>query len=445
MANAFIFIVIAVVGLIVIGLFINIYYRIINPKANPNNKYIQRKNQEEQKRLAEIKATSQSPNPITENNIPEPLIITEPKAKEQSASKSNISEKTKVPVVPVTIQSTFETDEYILSSNKKTLQKGKDVEFIHIPLGVEVIQDKAFSDLKNIKEVIIPNGVKKIGNQAFSHSSIEKVIIPSTVQRIGDYAFSYCAKLKDVEIAEGVKSLGISKFEYCDSLEKVSLPTTITRIPDSFFDGCRSLIEVNIPENVSIIGDEAFQDCSSLPVIHIPESVFQIGISAFRDCSKLRKVVIPSKVVGLSEMLFYDDYNLETVILPDNLTCIMQSVFHQCSKLKIKIPLSVTKIMDDAFNSCYDMQIEVPKGKKEWIESILENFKGQISEYNYEEEYVLTKEIEERTKLFLDRHTENLRRRAYMLLNDDDYCLYYDNSYIDDYYNYQNELHDDIF
>ena len=122
-----------------------------------------------------------------------------------------------------------------MSADKKTLQKGKDVKIIHIPLGVERIKDKAFESLNHIKEVIVSEGVKEIGAWAFIFSSVEKIVIPSTVEKIGKNAFYFCENLKEVVIKDWVKSLGVGMFSSCDLLENVSLPSTLTSIPDSCF------------------------------------------------------------------------------------------------------------------------------------------------------------------------------------------------------------------
>lgn len=208
----------------------------------------------------------------------------EKKAKEKSVPTSTISQKSEVPVAPVIEQKPFETEEFILSPDKKTLQKGKDVEIIHIPLGVERIQDNAFDSLKHIKEVIIPEGVKEIGVFAFNFSSIEKIVIPSTVNKIGEYAFSMCDNLKEVEIMEGVKNLGVGMFENCDNLKKVKLPSTLLNIPYACFSGCMSIKRIKLPQHITYIGDDAFFNCCSLSALAIPKSVTDIGTEAFYGC-----------------------------------------------------------------------------------------------------------------------------------------------------------------
>lgn len=73
-------------------------------------------------------------------------IETEKSTKAQSISKPATQQSK-----PAEELKPFETDEYILSADKETLQKGKDVGIIHIPLGVERIKDKAFESLNHIK------------------------------------------------------------------------------------------------------------------------------------------------------------------------------------------------------------------------------------------------------------------------------------------------------
>ena len=59
----------------------------------------------------------------------------------------------------------------------------------------------------------------------------------------------------DVVIPEGVKSIGDSAFEYCKSLTSIVIPESVTSIGDSAFWRCSSLTSVVIPEGVKSIGD----------------------------------------------------------------------------------------------------------------------------------------------------------------------------------------------
>ncbi len=89
----------------------------------------------------------------------------------------------------------------ILIKDKKTLVKvitnNEDVE---IPYGIEEIGDYAFHYCINLKNVIIPNTVKKIGN-SFNHcDALEKIEIPSSVESISSNCFNYSLNLKEIVI-----------------------------------------------------------------------------------------------------------------------------------------------------------------------------------------------------------------------------------------------------
>ncbi|MBQ2553634.1 MAG: leucine-rich repeat domain-containing protein, partial [Prevotella sp.] len=61
-----------------------------------------------------------------------------------------------------------------------------------------------------LTSINIPNGVKSIGNLAFTGcSSLTSIRIPDSVESIGDWAFSGCNVLKSIYIKPGTRE----KFE----------------------------------------------------------------------------------------------------------------------------------------------------------------------------------------------------------------------------------------
>jgi hypothetical protein len=68
----------------------------------------------------------------------------------------------------------------------------------------------------NEKNVIIPDGVKRIGKEAFERcENLESVTIPNGVKSIGDYAFNGCSKLSSVVIPDSIKNIGEHVFRNC--------------------------------------------------------------------------------------------------------------------------------------------------------------------------------------------------------------------------------------
>lgn len=74
------------------------------------------------------------------------------------------------------------------------------------------------------KDVLIPNGVTKIGESVFEgFEDIESVIIPNGVTSIGDSAFSWCSNLKNIYIPNSVTTFGWRVFYQCSKPPKLPL------------------------------------------------------------------------------------------------------------------------------------------------------------------------------------------------------------------------------
>lgn len=62
--------------------------------------------------------------------------------------------------------------------------------------GIEIIDDRAFLECRNLKSISIPNNVTKLGKEAFSGcNNLSIVIIPASVNEIGMSAFEDCTNL----------------------------------------------------------------------------------------------------------------------------------------------------------------------------------------------------------------------------------------------------------
>ncbi|MCQ2456399.1 MAG: leucine-rich repeat domain-containing protein, partial [Clostridia bacterium] len=58
-------------------------------------------------------------------------------------------------------------------------------------------------------ELVIPDGVKAIGDEAFHNSKyIEKITIPDSVETIGYNSFCDCTNLKELHLGTGVRKFG---------------------------------------------------------------------------------------------------------------------------------------------------------------------------------------------------------------------------------------------
>ena len=75
--------------------------------------------------------------------------------------------------------------------------------------------------------VVIPNGIIRIGEEAFCGcSDLKSIVIPNSVTSIGNYAFDYCSSLTSVTIPNSVTSIGVGAFSGCSKLTSATFNTT---------------------------------------------------------------------------------------------------------------------------------------------------------------------------------------------------------------------------
>lgn len=69
------------------------------------------------------------------------------------------------------------------------------------------IPASAFCNCYNLKSIVIPSGITKIGDSAFERTGITSISMPDTVTEIGTEAFKECRNLRSVSISEFVTAL----------------------------------------------------------------------------------------------------------------------------------------------------------------------------------------------------------------------------------------------
>ena len=139
-----------------------------------------------------------------------------------------------------------------------------------------------YTSRNNIKKLILEDGIKNIGDYAFSGCDfLTKIAIPDSVTKIGGYAFNKCSKLSNFSVSDYVTSIGSHAFSGCSELTQADIGVSVTKIPDYAFYYCTSLSNITIPDSVTEIGNKAFYGCNKLFGITIPDSVTTINSNAF--------------------------------------------------------------------------------------------------------------------------------------------------------------------
>ena len=217
------------------------------------------------------------------------------------------------------------------------------------------------------RELVIPEGIERIEEEAFAGTGLETVKLPQSVTYIADNAFdddvtfivfhqSYAEDwAKKNDKAHRVISDSIPEGLYWDIDEEdtaqrayikgytgdeevLILPDEIEghpvyRIGESAFSGS-ALKQISLPAHLEQIGDYAFENCDELSGIEFPGSLNLIGYQAFIGCSSLQTVSIPETVTSIGTYAFADCSGLTSVIFPVSLDKTTATIFKDCSSLK---------------------------------------------------------------------------------------------------------------
>lgn len=241
------------------------------------------------------------------------------------------------------------------------------------------------SDNKILKEVILPDGLKAIGNSAFAMcKALYKLNVPSTVTTLGRWILEG-AGLTSFAIPDGA-TLSESTF-YGSSIAEIRIPTTVTKIPAYCFTNCKNLERIFLHDDINYIGDEAFFNCCALKSFTAPQSLTVLNSMAFYNCTSLSLVTLHDGITKIENACFSwcsslrklittkDDYDESEYAWPNalqtmgdeafaysgliyagmgqtKLTEIPESAFQLCENLsEVSLPGQVEKIGNYAFKS----------------------------------------------------------------------------------------------
>ena len=223
----------------------------------------------------------------------------------------------------------------------------------------------ALAGAKNLKEVIIEEGMEKIPPSMASveeDNQIQKVQIPSSVKEIGSSAFRNCVCLTEMSFGKGLEKIGSSAFYGCKGLKKINFTDNADAnceltIENSAFAGCINLEEVKLSENVRRIGEMTFYNCNSLKQIKLPLKLKSLGSRVFGGTG-ITSITIPKTLesaYSYNKGALAGARNLKEVIIEDGMTKIppdLVCVDEDNQIQKVQIPSSVKEIGGSAFRNC---------------------------------------------------------------------------------------------
>lgn len=110
--------------------------------------------------------------------------------------------------------------------------------------------------------------------------------------------------IKDLQIPEGIKRINPYSFINGD-FEHINIPNSVDSIKGCAFAGCSNIKEIKFPNKLSYIGYGAFEDCVNLANIVITPNIKEIREKAFKNCTSIKgSIVIPQAVAFIEGEAF---------------------------------------------------------------------------------------------------------------------------------------------
>ena len=289
------------------------------------------------------------------------------------------------------------------------------------------IAPDAYADNTTVKEIVLPEGLERIGDRAFRGcTELREIVLPSTLKTIGDGAFEGCSRLWEAILPEGLRHIGSSAFRGCMRMDSPRIPKTVERIGDRAFGGCSSirsfvvdgcskyfscigpaLIEndrsvlvswaagdatdrINLPEFIESIRPGAFEGCPARTIV-LPETLMRADAKSFSGCRSLESVelfwtspclasdkgILYTK--GMGELLFCPpSTTLLEVHIADTVRSIASHAFDGCDNIRLlDFPKNLRSIDDDAFIGMDRLMVLcIPPGMKASLPYELYDYDG---------------------------------------------------------------------
>ncbi len=150
---------------------------------------------------------------------------------------------------------------------------------VTLPEGLKAIS-MSFFDCASLKTIELPKSLESLTG-AFNYSALEHITLPGNVSELGyrnlnnGLCFSGCKFLEEVVIEEGVTRIGEGCFSNCPSLRELTVPTSVTEIGPHAFSECKNLESVNILGSEVRIDSLAFRNCPLLARVTASKSVLE--------------------------------------------------------------------------------------------------------------------------------------------------------------------------
>lgn len=114
-----------------------------------------------------------------------------------------------------------------------------------------VIHDVILEDVQDAYgHYTIPDEVTVIGSHAFMFSPVSKVTFNKNLRKIGYCAFSNCKNMIELILPEGLVEIEYGAFSECRGLEIIDFPFSLHSLKGDLFSNCPNVKRVLVPDHL---------------------------------------------------------------------------------------------------------------------------------------------------------------------------------------------------
>lgn len=201
------------------------------------------------------------------------------------------------------------------------------------------------------------------------------VVIPQSIDgvpvtMIGEKAFAE-TKITSVLIPEGVTKIGKNAFDSCKSLRAVSLPSTLTYISLECFSACNKLTTVNGMDHILQFGERCFEYCRGIT----GELVFDRDVELYWGAFSRTGITGVKFLSGKCNVKYcaFSDSPIKYCYIDEACDFTFEpyssnskfGTFYNCESLTtLVVPASVTWFPDYLLNGCKFVTVYAPAGSE---------------------------------------------------------------------------------
>ncbi|QKX31640.1 leucine-rich repeat protein [Metamycoplasma hominis] len=257
----------------------------------------------------------------------------------------------------------------------KDLTKGlKKIASVTIPENVKSIENEAFKNFKNLKELTLKNGIENIGEGAFEGTQISSIsILPSSIKEIKAKTFKDCWYLKKIDFSNGIERIGENAFEDA-GVTSIIFPNSLKDVYANAFYYCDNLKELTLNEGLNSIGEGAFEGTGVTTII-FPNSLKDVYANAFYYCDNLKELTLNEGLNSIGSQAFLGT-KISSVTIPSSVTQLSsKDIFNKDCEITLrngfeKINRNITGVLQ------YQKSITIPASVKEIEEGAFKDFKN---------------------------------------------------------------------